>query len=192
MLDIALIILGYLSGSVLFGEIIAKAKGVDLRSVGSGNVGATNVSRALGKKFGVLVFILDMLKGFLPTIIALKLRSPESITLTLVGIACVIGHMFPLFHRFRGGKGVATAFGVVLAISGTAAGVLLLTWAVVLFITRYVSVASMIASFSSVLLFLASGYPPNLTLMALFISILIVYKHTSNIQRLIAGEEPKI
>jgi len=192
MLDIALIILGYLSGSVLFGEIIAKAKGVDLRSVGSGNVGATNVSRALGKKFGILVFFLDMLKGFLPTIIALKLRSPESITLTLVGIACVIGHMFPFFHRFRGGKGVATAFGVVLAISGTAAGVLLLTWAVVLFITRYVSVASMIASFSSVLLFLASGYPPNLTLMALLISILIVYKHTSNIQRLIAGEEPKI
>ncbi len=192
MVDLALILFGYLSGSLIFGELIAKAKGIDLRSVGSGNVGATNVSRALGKKFGAVVFLLDMLKGLIPTALAVTLKAPESLTVSLVGTAAVLGHMFPVFHRFQGGKGVATAFGVVLGISWKPALILIILWAMALYITRFVSVASMLSSLSAIIVFLAMDYPPNIILMALIISALIVFKHRSNIQRLISGEEPKI
>ena len=192
MVDLALILFGYLSGSLIFGELIAKAKGVDLRSIGSGNVGATNVTRALGKKFGAVVFFLDMLKGLIPTALAVTLKAPESLTVSLVGIAAVLGHMFPVFHKFRGGKGVATAFGVVLGISWKPALILIILWAMALYITRFVSVASMLSSLSAIIVFLAMDYPPNIILMALIISALIIFKHRSNIQRLIAGEEPKI
>ena len=192
MVDLALILFGYLSGSLIFGELIAKAKGIDLRSVGSGNVGATNVSRALGKKFGAVVFLLDMLKGLIPTALAVTLKAPESLTVSLVGTAAVLGHMFPVFHRFQGGKGVATAFGVVLGISWKPALILIILWAMALYITRFVSVASMLSSLSAIIVFLALDYPPNIILMALIISALIVFKHRSNIQRLISGEEPKI
>ena len=192
MVDLALILFGYLSGSLIFGELIAKAKGVDLRSIGSGNVGATNVTRALGKKFGAVVFFLDMLKGLIPTALAVTLKAPESLTVSLVGIAAVLGHMFPVFHKFRGGKGVATAFGVVLGISWKPALILIILWAMALYITRFVSVASMLSSLSAIIVFLALDYPPNIILMALIISALIIFKHRSNIQRLISGEEPKI
>ena len=192
MVDLALILFGYLSGSLIFGELIAKAKGIDLRSMGSGNVGATNVSRALGKKFGAVVFFLDMLKGLIPTALAVTLKAPESLTVSLVGTAAVLGHMFPVFHRFQGGKGVATAFGVVLGISWKPALILIILWAMALYITRFVSVASMLSSLSAIIVFLALDYPPNIILMALIISALIIFKHRSNIQRLIAGEEPKI
>ncbi len=192
MVDLALILFGYLSGSLIFGELIAKAKGVDLRSIGSGNVGATNVTRALGKKFGAVVFFLDMLKGLIPTALAVTLKAPESPTVSLVGIAAVLGHMFPVFHKFRGGKGVATAFGVVLGISWKPALILIILWAMALYITRFVSVASMLSSLSAIIVFLAMDYPPNLIMMALIISALIIFKHRSNIQRLISGEEPKI
>ncbi len=192
MVDLALILFGYLSGSLIFGELIAKAKGIDLRSVGSGNVGATNVSRALGKKFGAVVFLLDMLKGLIPTALAVTLKAPESLTVSLVGTAAVLGHMFPVFHRFQGGKGVATAFGVVLGISWKPALILIILWAMALYITRFVSVASMLSSLSAIIVFLAMDYPPNIILMALIISALIIFKHRSNIQRLISGEEPKI
>ena len=192
MVDLALVVFAYLSGSLIFGELIAKAKGIDLRSVGSRNVGATNVSRALGKKFGAVVFFLDMLKGLIPTALAVTLKAPESLTVSLVGTAAVLGHMFPVFHRFQGGKGVATAFGVVLGISWKPALILIILWAMALYITRFVSVASMLSSLSAIIVFLAMDYPPNLILMALIISALIIFKHRSNIQRLIAGEEPKI
>jgi len=117
MEKLLLTVFAYLLGSVLFGNIVAKLKGVNLREVGSGNVGATNVSRALGKKFGVLVFFLDMLKGFIPTALAVNFYGIESKAVMFVGVASVLGHMFSVFDNFRGGKGVATAFGVILAIS---------------------------------------------------------------------------
>jgi len=185
-------LLAYLSGSILFGEVVARLKGVNLREVGSGNVGATNVSRVLGKKFGVLVFFLDMLKGFVPTALALKLYGLESEVIMFVGVGSVMGHMFPIFHRFRGGKGVATAFGVLLSVSFKIALVLLVLWACVLYWKRYVSLASITASALAPLLFLLFGYPPHILLMGVIVAGLIVYRHKPNIERLLRGQELKV
>ena len=187
-----LVILAYILGSVLFGEIIARLKGVNLREVGSGNVGATNVSRALGKRFGVLVFILDMLKGFLPTSLAVGIYGIGSWVVFFVGIASVLGHMFSIFSGFKGGKGVATAFGVILAVSFKMALLLLILWAGVLYWRRYVSLASIVASASAPFLLLLAGYPFHIFLMGVIIACLIVFKHKSNIERLISGQELRV
>ncbi|RLJ70320.1 glycerol-3-phosphate acyltransferase PlsY [Hydrogenivirga caldilitoris] len=187
-----LVLFAYLLGSVLPGEIIAKLKGVNLREVGSGNVGATNVSRVLGKKFGALVFFLDMLKGFIPTYLAISFYGVESKAVMFAGIASVLGHMFSIFDRFRGGKGVATAFGVILAVSFKLALLSLLVWFVILQWKRYVSLASITASVVAPLLFLISGYPSHIFLMGIVIAVLIVYKHKPNIDRLLRGQELKV
>ncbi len=192
MEKLLLVIFAYLLGSVLFGEIVAKLKGINLREVGSGNVGATNVSRALGKKFGVLVFFLDMLKGFVPTALAVYFYGIDSKVVMFVGIASVVGHMFSVFDGFKGGKGVATAFGVVLALSFKLALLMLLLWAGVLYWKRYVSLASITASVSAPFLFLLTGYPFHVFLMGVVIAGLIVYKHRPNIERLVAGQEPRV
>jgi len=190
--DIALFLIGYLIGSILFGEILSRSKGVNIREVGSGNVGATNVARALGKKYGLIVFLLDMLKGFIPVLIAGLWTGWGSWGVAFAGTGAVSGHMFSLFSRFRGGKGVATAMGVVLAISWKMALLLIVVWGTVLAITRYVSVASTISAVSALVLFVIADYPPPLITMALIVSVLIVFKHRSNFQRLISGYEPKI
>ncbi|WP_461829067.1 glycerol-3-phosphate 1-O-acyltransferase PlsY [Aquifex sp.] len=192
MLGVLIVLLSYLLGSITFGEIVARIKGVNLREVGSGNVGATNVSRALGKKFGVLVFFLDMLKGFIPTALAVKLFGLNSLWVTLTGLGAVLGHMFPIFFRFRGGKGVATAFGVLLAVSPKVALFSLLVWALVVFFTRYVSLASISASVSSVLFLIVDEAPSNICFMAFVITSLIIYKHRDNISRLLSGTEHRI
>ncbi len=183
--------ISYLAGSILFGELIARSKGINLREVGSGNVGATNVGRALGKKYALLVFILDMTKGFLPTLIAGLLTGWGSWGVAVAGVSSVLGHMFSAFARLKGGKGVATAFGVVLAVSWIPALMLVALWILTLLLTRYVSVASILSSICAVPLFLILGYPKPLMLMALVIAGLITYKHRSNIGRLLRGEEPK-
>ncbi len=187
-----LVIFSYLLGSILFGEIIARFKGVDLRQIGSGNVGATNVGRALGKKYAILVFLLDMLKGFIPVSMALSFYGIESAVVALTGIASVMGHMFSVFSRFRGGKGVATAFGVILAISTSVAFIAFLLWAVILGWKRYVSLASLCASVAVPVLFLFGGFSDHLVLMAIFTCALIIYKHRSNIDRLLKGEESRV
>jgi len=192
MEQLLLVSFAYLLGSVLFGDVIARLRDVDLRRVGSGNVGATNTARVLGKKAGVLVFLLDMLKGFIPVSLALNCCGAESYTVALVGIASVVGHVFPLFYRWKGGKGVATAFGVVLAISLWHAFILLLLWAGVLYWKRYVSLASITACSFAPVLFLASGYPFHLFLMSAIVSALIILKHRPNINRLLKGEELKV
>ena len=192
MEKVLLVIFAYLFGSVLFGEIIARLKGVNLREVGSGNVGATNVSRALGKKFGAVVFLLDTLKGFIPTSLALSFYGLESKAVMFVGIASVLGHVFSIFDNFRGGKGVATAFGVVLALSFKLSLLTLLIWAGVFFWKRYVSLASIITSATAPMLLLVSGYPFHIILMGVVIAGLIVYKHRPNIERLMKGQELRV
>ncbi len=192
MEKLLLTVFAYLFGSILFGELVAKLKGVNLREVGSGNVGATNVSRVLGKKFGVIVFILDMLKGFVPTALAVSFYGMESKAVMFVGIASVLGHMFSIFDNFRGGKGVATAFGVVLAVSFKLALLMLFIWAGVLYWKRYVSLASITASIFAPVLFLLARYPFHIFLMGVVIAGLIVYKHRPNIERLLRGQELKV
>ncbi len=149
-----LILAAYLLGSVPFGLLIAKAYGKDLRSIGSGNIGATNLSRALGRKWGCACFFLDAAKGLVPMLIAARLRSVEpsvaELALTLaVGCAAIIGHVFPVYINFKGGKGVATSFGVALGLwpyFTVCSLVSFAVWIAVLLAWRYVSLASIIAS----------------------------------------------
>ncbi len=192
MLTVILSLLGYLLGSILFGELIAKLKGIDIRSVGSGNVGATNVGRALGKKYAVLVFLLDFLKGFLPASLGAAVFGISSFSFFLVALSPVLGHMFPLFAGFRGGKGVATAFGVLLAISKTAALLALLVWIASLLKWGYVSLSSMIASALAPFILLILGFPLWSVAASVVIALLILYKHKPNLDRLLSGDEPKV
>lgn len=184
-----LVLFAYLYGSVLFGEHIAKAKGVDIRSTGSGNVGATNVGRALGKKYAIAVFLLDFSKGFIPMLLARIYFGLDSWTAFFTGLASFLGHLYPVFHNFRGGKGVATASGVLTAVSPWVALLSVLFWWLVFKWKGIVSVASLSASAIAVLLLLLSGYPLKVFLMAFLMLVLIVYRHRDNIVRLLEGRE---
>ncbi len=192
MESVILILLAYLLGSVLFGDLIARMKGIDIRSVGSGNVGATNVGRALGKRYALVVFLLDMLKGFIPFYVGFRIYQIEGISLVALGVAPVLGHMFPVFARLRGGKGVATAFGVLLALSPQVALVALLIWAVVLLISRYVSLASITAASLTPVILALSGHAVPVISMGVITAVLIVLKHRPNIERLLRGEEHRV
>jgi glycerol-3-phosphate acyltransferase PlsY len=204
-----LIIPAYLLGSIPFGLIIAKAHGKDLRSIGSGNIGATNVSRALGRKWAYFCFVLDGLKGFVPTLVAVLLISAApSITdllLTLaVGVAAILGHIFPIYIKFKGGKGVTTSFGVALGLwpfYTLCALFAFALWAVVVLIWRYVSLASIVASVAFPLALvlaiilvhdwkLPQLWP--LLIAAVAIPVMVIIRHRENIKRLLAGTETKI
>lgn len=187
--SLLLVLFSYLYGSVLFGEHIAKAKGVDIRSVGSGNVGATNVGRALGKKYALLVFFLDFSKGFVPMILSRLYFGLDSWTTFFVGLASVLGHMYPIFHNFKGGKGVATAFGVLTGLSPFTALLSALVWGFIFKWKGIVSLASLGASAFAVFVLLLEGFPFKLFLMALLIALLITYRHRENIKRLLEGTE---
>jgi glycerol-3-phosphate acyltransferase PlsY len=206
----AILIIGaYLLGSIPFGLIIAKAHGRDLRSIGSGNIGATNLSRALGKKWAYLCFFLDAAKGLAPMLAATYIfSSPPSIAqlfLALaVGCAAILGHIFPIYIKFRGGKGVATSFGVALGLwpyYTICAAAAFLIWVVVVLLWRYISLASIIASvafpFALVLMIaliqgwnFANLWP--LLIAAIVIPIMVIVRHRENIKRLVAGTETKI
>ena len=198
----------YLVGSVPFGLMVGKLKGIDPRTAGSGNIGASNVGRLLGRKFFALVFLLDLLKGLLPMLAAGRLlrAAPQDartyLLWLLVGFAAIFGHMFSLFLGFKGGKGVATSSGVILGLFPyfTVPGAIALAvWGIVLKGTRYISVASIVAAASFpvtyVLLALSSGWPVvgeqlPLLVFSVLVAAMIVYKHRSNIARLRAGTEP--
>jgi glycerol-3-phosphate acyltransferase PlsY len=197
----------YLFGSVPFGLIVGKSKGVDPRTAGSGNIGATNVGRLLGKRFFVLVFLLDLMKGLLPMVAAgLLLRgvpdSPLKFGLwLLVGFTAIVGHMYSVFLGLRGGKGVATSSGVVLGLYPyfTVPGLpCLALWAVTFKLTRYVSVASMLAAVAFPVTYVVIGtwrhWPVfdrqwPLLAFAVLVAVMIVWKHRGNIARLRAGTE---
>jgi len=190
-MELLLPLLAYLSGSLLFGELLARLKGVDLRRVGSGNVGATNVSRVLGKKAGALVFLLDALKGFIPVKLALHLCGLGWCT-ALSALFAVLGHMYPLFFRFKGGKGVATAFGVLFALYPSVALLTALFWLAVVLKTRTVSLASLSSSLFALLLIALKEPPPSLFASFILVTLLIFYRHRDNVLRLLEGKEHKV
>ena len=209
MVFAALIIGAYLLGSAPFGVIIARAHGKDLRTIGSGNIGATNVSRALGRKWAYFCFLLDVLKGLFPTLAALLLiSSPPTVTglaLALaVGVAAILGHIFPVYLKFKGGKGVATSFGVALGLwpfYTVCALAAIIVWVVVVLIWRYISLASIIASVAFPLaLLIAIFLVPDwqfsqlwpLLIAATAIPIMVILRHGENIKKLMAGAESKI
>ena len=209
------IIGAYLLGSIPFGLLIAKTHGIDLRSIGSGNIGATNVSRALGRKWAYVCFVLDVLKGLVPmlgTLFLIRYLSTQSQTETViliciwlaVGCAAILGHIFPIYVKFRGGKGVATSFGVALGLwpyYTICAAFAIVVWMVVVLIWRYVSLASIAASITfPIVLILAIILTPGwdfinlwpLIIAATAIPLMVIIRHRENIKRLLAGTESKI
>ena len=198
----AVVLLSYLLGSVPAAYLVGRAHGVDLRTVGSGNVGATNVVRALGKPWGVAVFLFDFLKGFVPAYAFVHWTdspwSGDATALTL-GLAAVLGHVFPVWLGFKGGKGVATSGGMCAGLCWPAALGTLIVWYVALRLWKYVSVASMVAAGSFPVLFVlrvgpAAAFGPRLpvTLLSIGLALAILWLHRANIGRLRRGEELRI
>ena len=213
----------FLLGSIPFGLLIAKAKGIDIRQHGSGNIGATNVLRVVGKKYGIFCLILDMLKGVIPTVLAISLirfaQQPNGVSLPFLvpfadepysqvlaqsmhvftGLMAILGHNYSPWVGFKGGKGVATSAGVVIALMPFAILILLVLWVLTFWITRYVSVASIVGVVALPFLTLWGSWHHGriqdgtwnqpLFIFSIIIAILGVWKHRSNIQRLRAGTE---
>lgn len=182
-------VFGYLLGSILFAKIVASYKGIDITSVGSKSAGATNVTRTLGKKYGALVFLLDAFKGFLIAILDRFYIDPSSLWFGIVMVSPVIGHIYSYRADFKGGKGVATAFGVVFGMSPLLALKMFLVWAVVFYLFRYVSLASITSVLVGYFLFLEGDFSTSQKLGASLIAFLILYKHKDNVFRLLNKEE---
>ena len=165
----------------------------DPREVGSGNPGATNVLRVGGKKAAIITLMGDILKGSLPVMVAESLSVP-ALVVALVAFAALLGHVYPVFFRFRGGKGVATAFGVLTAISPLAGAGLLGIWLLVALLFRYSSLAALTAAVAApfLLVVTVSGHRLLFFVMTLAMSLLLLWRHRSNIQNLLAGKETKI
>ena len=205
----------YYLGSIPFGLLIARAHGKDLRAIGSGNIGATNVARALGRKWAYVCFVLDVLKGAIPMLATLPLvhalsKQTETGKVTLlwlwlaVGCAAILGHIFPVYLKGKGGKGVSTSFGVALGLwpyFTIPALVAIVMWIVIVLIGRYVSLASITASVAfPLVLILTIFFVPSwdfanlwpLLVAACVIPLVVIIRHRENLKRLIAGTESKI
>ena len=190
--DVVLVVAAYLLGSVSFGLLLAHfCRGADLRRSGSGSIGATNVARTLGKGAGLLTLLGDSAKGLVAVLLAQTWGSSLLITAT-AALAAVLGHMFPLYHGFRGGKGVATALGVLLFTLPLPLLGGLVVWIAVVAIWHYVSAGSMLAAIAVPVLAALLTYPLPLVLAAIIIALLVLYKHRSNLQRLLQGSEAKL
>lgn len=183
------IAVGYLVGSIPFGLIIARARGVDLRSSGSGNIGATNVWRVVGRKEGAAALAGDFAKGLLPVVAALRWASPT--VAGLAGLASIAGHTYPLFAGFKGGKGVATALGAFSGLLPLPTLLAAATWLVCLGLWRYVSLSSMIAALTFPVWAGILHAPPFLVGLGALAAALVVWRHRTNLERLVLGSEPK-
>ncbi len=211
MIEWMCLVLGaYWLGAAPVGFLIARAYGIDLRKVGSGNIGATNLGRALGRKWAVICFVLDALKGFIPMVIGAWMIDSgmptrgELFGWILAGCAAIVGHIFPVYLGFRGGKGVSTGMGVLLGLYPyfTLPGLLAFgIWVLALVIGRYVSLASILAAGLFPLLFLAFVVLlPDWTLgqlwpllpVAVVMAGVVVGRHSENVRRLLAGRESRI
>ena len=191
-MQIILPVIGYLLGSIPFGLVIGKMVGADVRKEGSQNIGATNVSRVLGKKLGFLTLVCDCLKSILPMILATQIL-PESDTKELVvvvtGVMAVVGHMFPLYLKFHGGKGVATGLGVFLYLSPVVIAISLLVFVGSVALSGFVSVGSLLASGLIPLWLYFFGASTTTITAASIVALLIWIKHHENIGRLLRGQE---
>ncbi len=188
-----LLALSYLIGSIPFSYLVARWFGVgDVRRVGSGNVGATNVMRSAGKTAGALAFLLDAAKGGAATYVAKRIGPGDVLVPSLAAIAAVLGHVFPVWLRFRGGKGVATGAGAFFPLAPLAAGLSLVVFAAMLAVSRYVSVSSVVAATSLPILAACFGAPLAVWLSAALCVAVIVWKHRQNLERLAKGEERRV
>jgi glycerol-3-phosphate acyltransferase PlsY len=187
-----LVIFGYLLGSIPFGLLYGRLAGIDVRQQGSGNIGATNVNRLLGKKLGALTLVSDLLKGLLPMLLATQLlgNRPDAYLWTvLTGLAAFVGHCWPVYLKFSGGKGVATALGIFLYLAPVQALIAVLVFVATVRLGGYVSLGSMVAAISLPIMIWSSASPTDLLAVSWLIALLIVIKHHANISRLLKGEE---
>ena len=185
-----MLIAAYFLGSIPTGLPLAKAAGVDIRSTGSGNIGATNVYRTLGRSVGVMTLIGDCLKGLLPVLLAKYLHMAD-IWVAAIGLAAFLGHVYTIFLGFKGGKGVATALGVFLGVAPLAVCGALLVFVGVVWWSRYISLGSIAAAAAMPLILALSEAQPAKLLMATVIATIVIGKHRQNFQRLRAGTENK-
>jgi glycerol-3-phosphate acyltransferase PlsY len=193
MLTLGLMLFGYLVGSVPFSYFVARSQGVDLRTVGSGNTGASNVWRALGFRFFVVALIGDILKGWLPTFLAYSVFDQTPTATIAVGVCAMLGHVFPVFMRFRGGKAVATSGGVMLGFAPILTITAAIVWAIVYKVSGYPSVASLVDAVVIALLGTAMGIfgalaAPFVVFLWLVV-VVVFYLHRANIGRLMRGQE---
>ncbi|MDJ0621852.1 MAG: glycerol-3-phosphate 1-O-acyltransferase PlsY [Desulfocapsaceae bacterium] len=191
-MEIVLLVASYLIGAIPFGLLVGKLAGVDVRQHGSKNIGATNVNRLLGKKLGIITLVLDVLKGFLPITLAAQILGDSSQAVIYAcgcGVLAVVGHMFPIYLGFKGGKGVATGLGVFLYLSPLAIAISLLIFIGVVALSGFVSAGSLAAAGLFPLWLYLLGASAPLIVTALIIAVLIWIKHHENIGRLVRGEE---
>ncbi|MBB3933286.1 glycerol-3-phosphate acyltransferase PlsY [Kaistia hirudinis] len=188
-LTVGVLVLGYLLGSIPFGLLLTRAAGLgDIRAIGSGNIGATNVLRTGNRWLAAATLICDALKGTAAVLIADRWGTDAAL---VAGLGAFLGHIFPIWLGFRGGKGVATFLGILIGISWPIAVVFAAIWLAVAGITRYSSLAALIASLATPLVMLALGDWRRSALFGL-LTVLIWYKHSANISRLLAGKESRI
>ncbi|MCF7853951.1 MAG: glycerol-3-phosphate 1-O-acyltransferase PlsY [Candidatus Pacebacteria bacterium] len=187
-LGILLVVLAYVAGSVPFGFLLAQTKGIDIRTRGSGNIGATNLTRTLGRKWGIACFFLDFAKGLAPVTATVILNESPVVPVAAAG-AAVAGHVWPVFLRFKGGKGMATSIGALLALAPWSVVMAVLLWIILFLLTGYVSLASLGAAVILPLSALVVSMNPVTVILLTVIALLIIGRHRSNIVRLWRGEE---
>jgi len=205
LLTVVALLVSYLVGSIptayIFGRIL---KGIDIRKVGSGNVGATNALRALGKGAGITVLFLDILKGFAVVVFLGNFFTDKPILLQiqnlriLMGLFCICGHNWTIFLQFRGGKGIATTFGVLLGLSlkipglNLVIGLLILTWFIVFLLFRIVSLASICCAIALVVFSFLLKLPTTLINLSLLLCVFVIIRHKANLIRIFQGKEPRL
>lgn len=191
-------LVAYLLGSIPTGFLVAKARGVDIRTVGSGNIGATNAFRVLGKGFGIFVLLMDALKGWVAVVVGTRVvthllpGAPSEYLGITAGIAAILGHNFTCWLKFKGGKGIATSAGVLIALVPYALLIILGIFIILFLTTRYVSVGSIAASFTLPFATWFTTHDIGLTVVMAAIGVLAIVKHRKNIQRLLNGTENRI
>lgn len=201
---LAVALIAYLLGSIPTGYLVARAKGIDIRSVGSGNIGATNVMRILGRPAGILVLVTDGLKGWVACGMLPGYALPffeirpdsggqfQEVLAIVCGFAAVLGHNYPCWLKFKGGKGIATSAGVLAALVPWALVIILSLWIIFSVLTRYVSIGSLVASFTLPFASWFTTHSALLTVVTGAMGALAIYKHRANIQRLLKGTESQV
>ena len=190
MTQLVVVVVAYLLGSIPFAYLAGMTRGVDIRTVGSKNVGATNVFRELGKGIGIAVMVLDVGKGLVAVLIA---NSATSSPWPLIAAAAaIVGHVYPVWLSFKGGKGVAVAGGAVIGLAPIPALITVAAWAIIVGVTRYVSVGSIAAAAVFPFLVIAFGAPWETAVFAFLAAIMVILRHRTNIERLRRGEERRL
>ena len=190
LLAVVLCLGAYVLGSIPTGLLVGRARGVDIRAIGSGNIGATNVARGLGRRWAALVLVADALKGFVPVFVARQLGGVPPTAVALVGLCAVVGHMFTIFLRGHGGKGVATSLGVAFGLSPPLALLALGVYALAVALTRRSSVGSLLGMWSFPVLATAlGGVAREFVALSIVTAALVTFRHRQNLRRLWRGEE---